>query len=55
MSDDDKDKEASMDAKRKKIADNVIRKMVDKGASGSEVAEQQKKNKELLGHEGDVN
>ena len=53
MSDDDEDKK--MDAKRKQIADNVIRKMVDKGASSADIANQQKKNKENLGHEGDVN
>jgi len=53
MSDDDHDKK--MDEKRKQIADNVIRKMVDKGASSSDIAHQQKVNKETLGHEGDVN
>lgn len=53
MSDDEQDK--NMDEKRKKIADNVIRKMVDKGASSADIAHQQKVNKETLGHEGDVN
>ncbi|HMY16644.1 MAG TPA: hypothetical protein PKA58_10015 [Polyangium sp.] len=52
MSDEEHDKE--MDAKRKKIADNVIHKMVDKGASSADIAHQQKVNKETLGHEGDV-
>ncbi|MBK9266527.1 MAG: hypothetical protein IPM54_42910 [Polyangiaceae bacterium] len=49
---DEHDKE--MDAKRKKIANNVIRKMVDSGASSSDIKQQQKTNKETLGHEGDI-
>lgn len=52
MSGEEHDKE--MDEKRKQIADNVIRKMVNKGASTKDITQQQKVNKETLGHEGDI-
>lgn len=50
----DENEEDKMDKKRKKIADNVIKKMVDSGASQQDINHQQKVNKDTLGHEGDI-
>lgn len=44
----------SMDQKRKNTADKIVNKMVDEGASSADIKQQQKTNKETLGHEGEV-
>jgi hypothetical protein len=53
MSNGEKDKEQEMEQKREEIADKIITEMTESGASQSDIEQQKKTNKDLLGHEGE--